>query len=87
MSDSQHTNLGDFSGLRPGERAAHYRQLAERHLRLAARIEATEAKEAHLQLAALWARLSRQAERQAEAEEGRGSGSPEWLGADTTAGR
>lgn len=78
MSDSQHREMGEISRLPARERAVRYRQLADRHVRLAARTQTPEAKEAHLQLAALWARLSGQAERQANVEDGHGA---DWPGA------
>lgn len=65
MSDTQHTTLTDVAGLPPEARASRYREVAERHLELGRTSTVPEARAAHLELAALWMRLSSEAERQA----------------------
>ncbi|THD79436.1 MAG: hypothetical protein E7812_10240 [Phenylobacterium sp.] len=57
--------MADLSGLPPGERAKHYRELSDMHRLLAGEAPGGEARAAHLELAALWTRLASQAEHQA----------------------
>jgi hypothetical protein len=67
VSDTQHIGDGDLAHLTASERAAHYRELVDRHLALARTTTAPEAQAAHLELAALWTRLAGEADRQAQA--------------------
>lgn len=67
MSDTPQIAGGDPGDLPPASRAAHYRDLADRHLSLAGVTAAADARAAHLELAALWTRLAGEADRQAKA--------------------
>lgn len=69
MSDRQHSAVEDLSGLPAAERAKRYRELAAMHLKLGGGAMVEQARAAHLELAALWTRLARQAELQAEGAE------------------
>lgn len=62
MSDTQHSDMADVTGLAPADRARRYRDLADMHLKLAASASAPEARASHLELAALWTRLAAQAD-------------------------
>lgn len=65
MSDTQHFDGNDITTLPPAQRAAHYRTLADRHLRLGEAAGLAEARASNLELAALWTRLAAQAEHEA----------------------
>lgn len=64
MSETPHFGPVDPSTLPARERADHYRALAVQHVRLSRAAAGEEARAAHLELAALWMRLTAQAERQ-----------------------
>jgi len=68
MSDTQHIDELDLSGLPSSERAARYRELADMHLRLGQAAILAEARASHLELAALWTRLAAQAVRHSAEE-------------------
>ena len=62
MSDTQHSFAFDAEGVSSAGRAAHYRELADMHLKLGQKTASAEARASHLELAALWTRLAAQAE-------------------------
>jgi len=62
MSDTQHSFAFDAEGVSPERRAAHYRGLADMHLKLGQDTASADARASHLELAALWTRLAAQAE-------------------------
>lgn len=62
MSDTQHSFAFDAEGVSSEGRAAHYRELADMHLKLGQATASPEARASHLELAALWTRLAAQAD-------------------------
>jgi hypothetical protein len=72
MSGTQHSEVGDLSGLPADERARRYRELAHMHVGMSEGAVA-EARTAHLELAALWMRLAAQAEHHPPEVEASGS--------------
>jgi hypothetical protein len=64
MSETPHFGPIDPSAQPARERADRYRALAAQHVALGKAAPGAEARAAHLELAALWTRLSAQAEHQ-----------------------